>query len=190
MSFEDEKRNALTKPDKSSKGSIDSRIKALCDIVNKLKEFYTTSSCAGRTSLIKLAETGKKDEAKWLYVTHEFADGAAVLDALKTPPQEEVWFRFEPMIMHIACKTSEDASKMLTLLHDCGLKRAGIIAPGDKTVIEAIGNEVVNALISKDSKLLVNEEYLSELVKTANKKMERNWETIGKVETGMKKNKK
>ncbi|MCK5108013.1 MAG: hypothetical protein KAQ83_04765, partial [Nanoarchaeota archaeon] len=46
--FLNRKKVVLSKMDKSSKGSIDEKIKKICDIINEKEEYFTTSSCSGR----------------------------------------------------------------------------------------------------------------------------------------------
>ena len=69
MNFKKEKRQFLSKPDKSSKGSIDPQIKPLLDEINKRKEYYTTSSCAGRVVLMK--DAPKKRGGAFVFASHD-----------------------------------------------------------------------------------------------------------------------
>ena len=46
MNFDKEKKEFLSKKDKSRKGSIDNKIKKLVNKINSLPDFYTTSSCS------------------------------------------------------------------------------------------------------------------------------------------------
>ena len=63
MDFENNKRTFLAKTDKSKKGGIDEKILPLVSKINLSKDYYTTSSCAGRIILVKTAEK-KKSLAK------------------------------------------------------------------------------------------------------------------------------
>ncbi len=51
-SFVQQKKSTLSKLDKSSKGDWDKKIVNLCEKINSLENFYTTSSCSGRIVLI------------------------------------------------------------------------------------------------------------------------------------------
>lgn len=185
MSFEKDKQNILSKKDKSAKGSVDKEIQDLCNKINSLENYYTTSSCAGRIVVIKLPESGRKNEAEWLFVSHSpvtLADVRAVLDKPDKIPDEEVWFKFEPFILHVACRDIEAANKMLQIIHETGLKRAGIISLSKKLIIEIIGNEHIAAPLARKKELLINEKYLQELVFSANAMMGKNLENIKKLE--------
>ncbi|MBU0461844.1 MAG: hypothetical protein KJ574_04635 [Nanoarchaeota archaeon] len=178
MAFDVDKKNALTKSDKSKKGSVDELIKPLCDLVTSLAAYYTTSSCSGRTLL--MTTSGKKNATNWLFVTHKIMDFEEMRAALKKIPKETVWFRFEPLILHIACKDMAAAARLLNLLHDAGFKRSGIIST-QKIVIELIGTERIDAPVTDDGKLIVTDEYLAFLVNKANRKMVKNGEDIDKL---------
>jgi tRNA wybutosine-synthesizing protein 3 len=181
MTFDNEKQTFLAKQDKSVKGSIDSHIRQLCDLINSKGDFYTTSSCSGRIVLIKLAGSGKKNEAEWLFVSHDEAGIYNLKNELSALPEGQVWFRFEPFILHVAAKSTGDAKRLLEIVQSLGIKRSGIISLGNKIVIEIIGTERIDAIISKESKLLVSDDYLELLVEDANQKLRKNWEDIRKI---------
>ena len=69
ITFERRKQDVLGKEDKSSIGGIDEKIKKLCDIINKKKEYYTLSSCSGRIVLIRNID--KKQPGLFFFVSHD-----------------------------------------------------------------------------------------------------------------------
>ncbi len=187
MTFDHDKKVFLGKADKSTKGSIDDEIKPLCDMINSLDDYYTTSSCAGRAMLIKMPASGKKNEAEWLFVSHDKTDSKQLISALSSVPEDSVWFRYEPFILHVAARTVEHAVKLLNLVHDLGIKRAGIISISNKIVLEIIGNEHIDAIVSKQGKMLVDDNYINILVDDANKKRDRNLENMNRLCEAIKK---
>ena len=56
MEFQQQKTKQLSKSDKSNIGKWDSKIKCLCNKINKKRDYYTTSSCAGRVVLLKASD--------------------------------------------------------------------------------------------------------------------------------------
>ena len=68
MGFDNEKKNTLSKLDKSTKGSIDEPILPVLDLINDMEDYYTTSSCSGR---IMIFEPSGQRHVDWLHVTHE-----------------------------------------------------------------------------------------------------------------------
>lgn len=174
MSFEKNKRVFLNKSDKSKKKSVDTKIKKLVNLINSLPNYYTTSSCSGRIVLLK-RKVGKKG-SKWLFISHNLVSFEQIKKKIKLT-KEEVWFKQEPLIMHICCKTVEDAKLFLKVVRQL-FKRTGIISLGGKITIEIRGNEHLDTIIAKNDGLLVTESYLNILVKEANKKLERNFKNI------------
>ncbi len=68
-SFQKRKKDVLSKLDKSSKRSWDVKIVSLCEKINSLENFYTTSSCSGRIVLI--VDNSKKGPGLFVNVWHE-----------------------------------------------------------------------------------------------------------------------
>lgn len=163
MTFESDKKTALSKIDKSKKGSIDEPIVDLINLINSLDDYYTTSSCSGRILILENAE--KKNKVKWLFVTHNTANLAQIKTALKSA--DNAWLKKESAIFHIACRNREAADKLINLVRTAGFKRAGIISPS-KNIVEIIGTDQLAVPLTKDSKLLVDDNYLNHLLEIAN----------------------
>lgn len=171
MTFQKHKKDFLTKKDKSKKGDIDKGIKKLVNLINSKKNYYTTSSCSGRVVLIKKPD--KKQDSEWLLVKHDKVSFNEIKKALKNISKEQLWFRVEPLIMHICCKTLEDAKKLLVIARKI-FKRAGIISLNKKIIIEIIGTGFIYTIIADKGKMLVSENYIKVLIKEANKKLMKN----------------
>jgi tRNA wybutosine-synthesizing protein 3 len=187
MTFDSDKNTFLAKADKSVKGSVDQKITDLCNKINNLEDYYTTSSCSGRIVLIKISSSGKKHESEWLFTSHNRTDSEQIKEKLKDLPEEEVWFRFEPFIIHINARTIDAANELLKITKELGIKRSGIISLGNKIMLEIIGTEHIEAIISKNNKLLVDDNYIETLTTDANKKLNRNWENIKRISEELKK---
>ena len=181
MGFDEDKKNILEKTDKSKKGSIDFAIKPLCDLINSKSNFFTTSSCAGRITISKISDSGKKNTLEWLLVSHEKVDIKQVNDALGNLPKEAVWFRFEPFIIHINCRNLESAELLLKLMRSAGFKRTGIVALGKKIIIEIISSDRLELLIAEKVQLLVNKDYLRLLVEKSNRFLDKNHKRINRL---------
>jgi len=175
--FDKRKKDCLTKIDKSNKKSIDKDIKPLIELINSLDNYYTTSSCSGRILLIE-KKTDKKQDARFAFAEHKKADFKAIKKSLKKLPKNDVWLKQESIIIHICCRTLESAKKLLKIVRDIGIKRAGIINIHKRIIIEIIGTEAMEAIIARKGKMLVDDTYLKILVKEANKKLERNKKKI------------
>jgi tRNA wybutosine-synthesizing protein 3 len=178
MDFDIKKKSTLLKEDHSKKGSVDHQIKHLIDRINLLENYYTTSSCAGRIDLILLSNSRRKDESEWLYVTHEPADIKKIMETLenyskksKGDTNDEIWFKMESSIIHVCCRTLESATELLNLSKEAGYKHSGILSLGGRIILEIFSTEKIEALVAKDAKVLVDEDYLTEITKIANKRL-------------------
>ena len=178
--FQREKLAFLSKKDKSSKRVIDGAILPLIKKINSKKDYYTTSSCAGRILLLK--EKEKKQKDIFLFVTHEkisFKELRRALDNISY--KNLVYFKQEPCILHVACSSLKNAELLVKKARNCGWKKSGIVI-GRKIICQLISTEYITLPIMLNNKLLVNDAYLKLLVKEANKKLMRTREKIKKLE--------
>lgn len=177
----------LYKPDKSFKGNVDEDAIHIIDEINSKKDFYTTSSCSGRISLFYESLSGKKQDAGWTYVKHGLSSKKEILDALKELPEETLWFKMETPIFHVACRTDDDAKRLLDMCMKLGFKRSGITSSGKRTMVEIIFNDKMEVPVSMNKTLFVDEKFIGFLVEKANQKMEKNNELLRKFEKELKK---
>ncbi len=164
----------LQKPDKSRKGDVDVDARPVIDAFNSLDDFYTTSSCSGRISLFREAQSKKKFDSGWVFVKHGLVVKSEILDSLVSVPIDTVWFRQESPIFHIACRDDVCASKLLELCRDLGFKHSGIIGLSRRVMVEIIFNEKIDCPISENGVLLVGDAHLDLLIAKANEKLSRN----------------
>ncbi len=165
------KKNFLDKKDKSNKGEIDKKIKPLVDEINKLGNYFTTSSCSGRICILIEPESGLKKNFKFLYQSHDKVSFKDLKEKLEKIPKNKLRFRFESMILHVACKNLDDADSLLKKTKKL-FKHSGIISVKDKFVIEIRDSGFIEAVIAINGKLVVNDNYLKILMNEANKKLD------------------
>ena len=179
--FQKYKETILDKQDKSSKGSIDEKIKSLCNSLNKHKNVLTLSSCSGRISVLKAVGKNNKKLSSWVYITHEKASFGEIQNKLKEySSDEKLIFKQEPTIIHIAFKNLEIGEKFLQLAKFCGFNRCGFISTQKKVVLECILAMPLSLTIY-DKKLLITEEYLEYLIAESNERQEHSWKSIDKL---------
>ena len=196
-SFTKEKTDFLSKKDKSRKGSIDKDIAKLINEINSKNGFYTTSSCAGRIVLLEM-KSRKKNDCSWIFAKHDKVkfneiNKALIKHSIKNnfnnekfnknksnkKNNYEIWFKQQPLILHVACRDLESAKTFLEIARKI-FRRAGIIGVTDRKItIEIIGSEHLETIV-KDKNFIVNENYLKNLVKYANRNFEENKRKIGK----------
>jgi len=184
ITFNRRKQDILKKDDKSSIGEWDEPIRKLCSKINSKENYYTLSSCSGRIVLLKNLE--KKQPGMFVFRSHEkinFAELKKIL--MDYPGKEAIIFKQEQPILHVACKTLEDAQKMLSAAHVAGFKHSGIMNIAEnRIVLEIIGSEQLSLPIY-DKKILVDDDFLKILVKESNKRLEIGWEKIKKLERAL-----
>ena len=182
MGFQQQKEKQLEMKDNSSIGKWDEKIAELCEKINNKKEYYTTSSCAGRIVLIKKAD--KKQEGLFLFRAHgkvSFSEIKRELEKVKEN-NEIIYFRQEPCILHVACKTLGDAQILLDKAKFVGWKNSGVMASNKRVVLEMRSTEHIELPIIKNKKILVSDEFLKILVDEANEKLEKTWKKIQNLE--------
>jgi len=182
--FNKEKEKILTRADMSKKGQVDEEIRNIVELINEKKDFCTTSSCAGRITLLE-RKTSKKLDARWVFSSHNPVEFKDVKDSLKS--NSDVWLMQESCIIHIFCRTIEAAERFLLACRESGFKRSGIISTRNKIMIESMGNEKVEAIVMKDGEVIVNDKHLNILVDESNSRMIKNREKMEKLYEQLKK---
>ena len=172
MSFPHYKKSILQRTDNSNKGSIDKPIIPLVNKTNSQQHYCTTSSCSGRTVLFE-AKSHKKNEFKTLFASHSKVSFTKLKKALQTIDKSTIWFRFEPIIIHIACDSLDSATTLLNLARQ-HFKHSGILSINSRTnryVLEIRGSEFIEAPVAVSGKIVVSDDVLRLLCTTANEKL-------------------
>jgi len=182
--FEDRKKKQLEMQDNSSIGKWDAKIKKLCEKINKNENYYTTSSCAGRIVLIKQAD--KKQADLFLFRSHEKVTFSQLKKELKNVTKlnkkDLIYFRQEQCILHVACRTLEDAQNLLDKAKQVGWKNSGIMASRDRIILEMRSTEHIEFPIINKGRVIADDKFLKILVKETNRKLEKTWDKIHKLE--------
>ncbi|MFW6014152.1 MAG: tRNA wybutosine-synthesizing 3 family protein [Nanoarchaeota archaeon] len=180
MYFDKKKKNAL-RTDKSKKGYIDEGIRGVVDLINSFDNMFTTSSCAGRVSVIKKI-SGKKD-LKFLFCSHnKIKDISDIKNNLtEYTDGESVWLLFQPLILHVCCRNISDASWLISCTKEAGYKRAGIISFKNTIIVEIMGTDYIEHLLYDDNGVYYTYPCLERLLYYVNKKFDSNLERISKL---------
>ncbi|CAL8088292.1 unnamed protein product [Orchesella dallaii] len=186
--------------DKSRKGSVDQRIWKLVNLINSQKDaFFTTSSCSGRIILytwktgesIEVGEEtyernkGQKKGCRWLLVSHEEVKADALQEAyFAYDGKIDSYFKMEPCILHVQCRTLSDARKLIHIATESGFRNSGMVIGKENRITVAIrsamGLEIPlpptqGQLSGSEVKMSIKSEYLKYIVQIANEKMRENW---------------
>jgi len=178
--FQQRKQDILDKQDKSSIGEWDEKIVKLCEKINKFENYYTTSSCSGR--IVVLNDKEVKQKGLFLGRDHDFIDLERFLKGIpKEVAQMTLKYKQEPPILHVHCKTLEDAQELLRKAQLAGWKRSGIISSGERFILEMNGTEKLEFPLMKKGKLLVDNDFLKIVIEKSNKNLKKGWLKIDKL---------
>jgi len=95
-------------------------------------------------------------------------------------------FKMEPCILHVACKSLEDAQVLYDKAKLDGWKKSGIIATKNNVMLELNSTEKLEFPIIQNKRILVDDEFLKIVVEETNKKLEKSWEKIERLENSLK----
>jgi len=182
--FQQDKEIQLSRDDFSKKGSVDKKIISLIGKINSKAEYYTTSSCSGRIML--MAEGKTKKDANWVFVSHDKITFLQLKTALKKIPKQTLWFKFEPMILHVCCDSIESSKIILESAKSAGFKHSGIMATEKRIIVEIRGTDFISAPLAFSGKIAVSDLFLKKLINEANTKLKKNELKIKNLENKIK----
>ena len=178
------KNQQFSKPDKSIKNKWDSKIVKLCNRINSKEIYYTTSSCSGRILLIK--KSNIKKDGLFVKVWHDLISFKELKETLESIDDEGIiYFKQEPVILHIACRTLQDAQALIDIaVKKAGWKRYGIIS-SRRFILELNSTEKLEFPIMDKGRILIDNAFLETIVKEANEKIKLSWDKINRFEKEM-----
>jgi tRNA wybutosine-synthesizing protein 3 len=186
--FDQWKHDALSdnKEDLSRKHSIDDYIVDLINKINSHNDYYTSSSCSGRTIVFTstpVVTSSSKSDCQWLYVTHGQADLTAIFDCLEQRSKDidMVSIKFEAFILHVICRTLEAAKVLLNIALECGYRNSGLVISNQgKFTLAVRSTHALEVPIIIGGHLCVDQDYITKIVSIANEKMTANMAKIDK----------
>ncbi|XP_069673120.1 tRNA wybutosine-synthesizing protein 3 homolog [Periplaneta americana] len=174
--FKHRKRDILDGVDLSRKGCIDDPIQGLVQFINEESEFVTTSSCSGRVILFceDISNSNSKKGCKWLYTNHENVKEDDIFNSID-PKEGNNILKYEPLILHVQCRTLESAKLMHTCALESGFRNSGITLGKHGKIILAVRSCLgLEVPLTEDGNVLVSKEYVTFLTRKANEKIEEN----------------
>jgi len=179
-SFNQRKKSVLEKEDKAAKGSWDKRIVKLCDKLNSRGEYYTTSSCSGK-SVIMEEKTGK-DGSYYLWTSHELISLEELSgEVVKVILEGVIKFKSESPIIFVVSNTIENARELMKKAVNSGFKESGIKITDKLIGLEIRSGEKLEFPLIKGGENLVSKDFLSEVVNQANFRRELGWKKIERL---------
>jgi len=169
------------------KNEVDQDIISVLNLINKSKEYYTSSSCAGRILLLQIPEIGDKKQAEFLGRWHRTIKTEEVLESIKKSDKGTIWLLAQSPIIHIGAKTNTAADKIVKIANASGFKNSNIKSVGKKPLVEIGSTERLDAPIGEDGTLFCKKEHLDLLVRIANEVIKKSMLKLDRFEQEIKK---
>ena len=118
----------------------------------------------------------KKGSSSWVYKTHTPASAKDVYAIIQKEPRP-LRFLYEPLILHLRCKTQTDAENVLRDLHAYGFKKSGMIAFRSWT-IEINDTGKMETIVTRN----LDRSYIHLLITEANKRLKKTKKNIQRLE--------
>jgi len=152
-------------------GDLDMELTPLLASINAKAEYYTTSSCSGRIALMQ--DLGGKGEDRFIAKWHRTVGAGEVLEALGRA-EGNVWFRYEPPILHVMALSQAAASAFLQAARESGFKRSGIQSLKEgRILVEVVSTERIDAPVMASGIMIADEGYIRWLTEYAGVKAAR-----------------
>ncbi len=158
-----------------SEKKVDEDVIPLLERINSLDNYFTTSSCSGRVSVMEMPYFGDKVNSVWLGKWHREVSVDEVLEAIGKHRKGQLWFLVRsPPILHVAARSVEDAVGLLNLAVGLGFKYSNIKSVSHrKLLVEIRSTERMDVPLGEDGELWVDGEYIERIVGIANAQLRR-----------------
>lgn len=167
--FKNKKKQAILKLDKALKeDKVDYEVIQLINIINKLNNYYTTSSCAGRFLLISKDDVRDKYNTDFIYKTHDpdlIYQAKEYLNNFKG----HLWLLLEAPNFHVGCIDLNSAIQLHKLSLKAGFGYSKIQSLEPSIVVEILGTSRISSPLGHKNKLLVNDNYIDYICTICNK---------------------
>ncbi|ASA76759.1 hypothetical protein [Thermococcus sp. 5-4] len=157
-----------------AEGKVDGDIIPLLEKINSLENYFTTSSCSGRISVMEMPHFGDKVNSVWLGKWHREVSVEEVLEAIGRHEKGQLWFLVRSPILHVGARTMEDAVRLLNLAIGLGFKYSNIKSVSHKKLlVEIRSTERMDVPLGTDGELWVDDAYIERIVGIANSQVRR-----------------
>ncbi len=150
----------------NSEGRVDKDILELLMLINSHENYYSLSSCSGRVQIIEGKSYSDRKNIKSIAKFHYGVDKHELIKAIENIEGDFAWISLQPPIVHIACKSFDDALKILKEARGSGFKHSGIISRNpDRVVVELNSSNRLDIPLKYEGKFIVNLNEIDTLIK-------------------------
>ena len=155
---------------------IDPLMIDISNFIAGTKNYFTTSTCSGRITLMDLDESEKKREGAFFRKWHRTVSFNEVWEGIEDEKNTgNLWFKQDGFVFLIGTNTLENATRLLEFCRRSGVKKFGINNIKDgKIHIEVYGTQHMSVPVKEKNERLVEKEYVKRLVTIANRKWKLN----------------
>ena len=180
-------RTALEKAIQEKK--IDPLMKGIARAIAQTEDYFTTSTCSGRITLMDLREDEGKKEGAFFRKWHRKVKTPEVWKGITDDSNTgNLWFKQDPFVYVIGTRDAGGAQQIIAACQEAGIKRYGIHHLEEGNIImEIYGTHTMSVPVKKGNERLVEAEYVQSLVEIANRKWEANENKRKRFEEIMKK---
>lgn len=166
---------------------VDEDIYELLTLFNSFPQYYTLSSCSGRIQIIQAKNPSKRKDLVSIAKFHSKITLEDLSGAINKIKGSNAWISLQPPIIHVACRTLEDALKLIKIARASGFKHSGIQAKNpDRYVVELNCSGRLDIPLKYNDKLLINLNELNSIVEMLNEHLEEVKSRISKLYISLK----
>ncbi len=177
------KRHKKTFEDAIKIERMDMAFEPLCRFISEQKNYFTSSSCSGRIMLLSTLKDENKKDAHFHKKWHSTVKIEELWEWIEKKTTGVLWFKVNPLILHIGCVDLEKAKKILEIMKLAGIKRGGIIVvKKDKILIEFQGSQEMSLPVKEENQIIIEKKFMKKMLEYANKKIEKNYKQLEKLE--------
>lgn len=179
--FDKRKKDVLGKEDKSSKSIWDEKIIPLCQKLNLSENYYTTSSCSGKSTIME--DKVGKDGTYYIWTSHSLLDFEEFFKIISNLGfKKNLKFKSESPILFVVSRDIDSAKILLKKAILSGFKQSGIIFTNKLIGVEIRSTEKLEFPLSSNKKMIFQECFIEEVVKNTNLRRKIGWEKIKLLE--------
>lgn len=151
---------------------IDPLMIGISQHVAQTPEFFTTSTCSGRITLMELNENETKKENVFYRKWHRRVKNNEVQEAVNAyTGKQNLWLRQDSFVYVLGTNSWENAKKIIRACQAAGVKRYGVHHfENEKILMEVFGTQHLSIPLVIKGKKLSDQTALREYVKIANRK--------------------
>jgi tRNA wybutosine-synthesizing protein 3 len=155
---------------------IDPLMIPISQYLAKTTDYFTTSTCSGRITLMDLEKNEKKREGAFYRKWHRKVKFSEMWKGIEEHAHTgNLWFKQDAFVYVIGMRTLEQAKKIIAVCQKAGIKRYGVhhFEEG-KVLMEIFGTHSMSVPLTEGKKRLADKEYVKKILQIANRKWDAN----------------